>query len=141
MNNPQSIQRRAVERPHRALRDEFVEPILVLAARMPVGDPSHRLQARSMVERLAGLTGRSGLRERVWTARLTERDACQRLTTPHARRAALVVLSLVLKTDSEGGSAAKAYFSRLREQLGLLPVVVPASVEEHLRLALEYLRD
>lgn len=141
MSESTAMQRRPVERPDRAVRNEFVEPILVLAAQLAAKHPVHPHPERPIVEHLAELTGHRGFRERPDMQHLSERDACARLTTRRARKAALVVLSLVLKTDSSGGAAARAHFSGLREQLGLDAIVVPANVDAHLSLALEYLRD
>jgi hypothetical protein len=130
-----------VEHPDRAVRGEFVEPILFLADRMAAQDPIQPPPAKSITERLAELLGLRGYREQASYRRLNDAVACDMLVTERARKGALVVASLVLKADTDGGENAKAYFSGLRERLGLEMIVVPTSIEEHLGLALEYLRD
>jgi len=56
-------------------------------------------------------------------------------------RAALVVLSLVLKADVQRKPSEHAYFTRIREALGAPPITVPVDVEGHKQLALEYFLD
>lgn len=94
-----------------------------------------------MVDRLAEMAGAGNFRLHESYRRLNDAAACDGLITERARMGALVVLSLVMKTDSQGGDAARAYFTEIRERLGLDAIAVPTSVEEHLGLALEYLRD
>lgn len=133
--------RQPVEHPEHAVRREFLEPILLLAERMVATDPLQPRPERSVVDRLAGLCGLRGFREQQSYRRLSEATACAQLTTERSRKGALVVLALALKSDTNGGEAARAYFSQVREWLGLEPIAVPANTEEHWGLALSYLRD
>lgn len=141
MNETRSYTRHTVHHPDRAVRAEHIEPILFLADRMATRDPVRPAPARPMVERLAGMAGAGNFRIHDTFQRLNDAAACERLGTRHARLGALVVLSLVMKTDTGEGEAARAYFSGIRERLGLDAIAVPASVEDHIGLALEYLRD
>lgn len=141
MSQAGSATRHAVEHPDHAVRNEFVEPILYLADRMAVHDVANPPPAKPMADRLAELCGMSGYREQQSYRRLNDALVCEQLSTDRARKGALVVLALVLKTDTGGGPPAKDYFTQVRERLGVEPIAVPADTEEHLRLALEYLRD
>lgn len=141
MSQTRPVMRQPVEQPDHAVRSEFLEPILFLAERMAAIDPIQPRPDKPMVDRLAELVGVRGFRDQQAYRRLSESHACELLSTDRARKAALVVLSLVLKTDSGGSEAAKARFSELRERLGMDPITVPANTDEHLGLALDYLRD
>jgi hypothetical protein len=122
-------------------RGEFLEPILFLAEQMAAADPLEPRPARPMVDRLAGLCGRSDFRRQPGYPLLDEGAACARLSTERARQGALVVLALVLKTDTCGGPAAHACFARISGRLDEAPLAVPTQVQQHLELALTYLRD
>jgi hypothetical protein len=141
MSAMRELPRQSVEHPDRAVRSEFVEPILYLAARLAARHPVRPAPEHPMVERLAELAGQRGFQERSSFRELSEASACARLVPERCRKGALVVLALVHKTDTDGGEAARAEFTRLRERLGLHAIAVPAGIEEHLALALEYLRD
>ena len=55
-----------------------------------------------------------------------------------ARQGALVVLSLVLKADSDRLESEQAYFTEIRGMIGGDPVTVPIDFQDHKNLAVEY---
>ena len=141
MSALRSVPARPIEYPQHAVRSECVEPILYLAERMAAYDPTTPPPPQPMVERLAELAGQRGFRGQASFRRLSEDTACALLITEWARKGALVAVSLVMKADTTAGPAARAHLTRLRERLGCAPIAVPAKLEEHLALALAYLRD
>ena len=141
MNPLQDTPRRTIHHPDRPVRAEYLEPLLFLADRMATRDARQPPPERSMVDRLAEMAGAGNLRDSDGYRRLSVATACDRLATERARMGALVILALVMKSDTQGGESARAYFSEIRERLGMDAIAVPAAIEEHLGLALEYLRD
>ncbi len=131
---------RHIPRPDHAVRNAFLEPILFLGDLM-AATVGNRAEGERTVDRLGEFCAVTGFRGQQSYQRLTEDAACEMLSNERARTAALVVLALVLKTDSDGGEEAKAFFSRIREKLGQEPIAVPSHHDEHLGLALQFLRD
>lgn len=141
MNEIRTYQKHPIHHPDHAVRAEHIEPILYLADRMATRNPMKPAPEKRMTDRLAEVAGAGNFRAHESYRRLTDAEACDRLNTQRACLGALVVLSLVMKTETEGGEAARGFFSDIRERLGMDPIAVPASVEEHFGLAMEYLRD
>ena len=72
---------------------------------------------------------------------LTVEDACKSLDMTTAKTGAMVIMTLLLKADSDRKETEKRFFTRVRESLGMERVVVPVDFEEHKSLALAYLRN
>ncbi len=128
-------------RPPRALSRKTAEPILYLADSMAKADEEVVPREMRMIDLVADAVGLPTFRHQPWFREMTEAAALHRLNTDLAKRATLVVLSLILKADAKRRPAEQAYFSRLREQLGAPPITVPVDLEAHKRLALQYFQD
>ncbi len=70
---------------------------------------------------------------------MTEESACRLLDIDAAKRGALVVMALVLKSDKNRLEAEHSFFRKIRKMLGAEPVSVPIDVETHKTLALKYM--
>jgi hypothetical protein len=126
--------------PGRALPRKYVEPIVYLADRMVgMGQGGHK--ERGAFQLLADAAGMRDYARQQWFRELNDQRACQRLDIESAKRGALVVLALLIKSDPHAGETHRAYFTKVRTLLGAEPITVPADVEEHRRLALGFLRD
>lgn len=134
----QAVQRH-VERPTRPIPRKYLEPILYLADRMSAQDRIVPAPPQRMVDQLAEAAQMKDLRRQPWYRAMNEERACEALDLETVKRAALVVLSLVLKADTTRGEAAKAYFSMLREKLNMEPIAVPSELDQHRDLALRHL--
>ncbi len=130
----------AIQRPQGRLSRKVAEPILYLADRMTQLDGEAVARDARMVDSLADALGLPTFRRQPWYRDMTEAGALHRLTSDNAKRAAMVVLSLMIKTGRTDKDAALQYFSRVRLQLGADPVRVPQDVEQHKRLALRYFK-
>lgn len=126
--------------PTRKVPRDLVAPILYLADRMSNSGLNETPRASRTVDKLADALGQPTFRVQPWFRNLTEAGAIAQLNTENARQAALVVLSLILKTAKGSRGAERAYFSYVREQLGAPPITVPADLNAHKRLALRYFR-
>ena len=127
-------------RPPRAISRKIAEPILWLADRMASADQEAVPRELRMVDALADAMGMATFRHQPWYRNMTEAGALRSLNSDLAKRAALVVLSLVLKADMKRRPQEQAYFSYLRQELGAEPITVPVDLEQHKKLALEYFR-
>src|SRR5262245_32421124 len=125
--------------PARPLHRKYVEPILYLADRMAESDKQLAAAERRMVDELAVNAKVKDMRRQKWYRDLNDKTACERLDIDAAKLGALVVLTLVLKSDVKKKPEEHTYFSRIRTQLGAPPIVVPVDVESHRKLALEYI--
>jgi hypothetical protein len=130
----------AIQRPQGRLSRKAAEPILYLADRVTQLDNEAVARDSRMVDALADALGLPTFRRQPWFRDMTEAGALHRITSDNAKRAALVVLSLMIKTGRSHNDAALEYFSRVRRQLGADPVRVPQDVEQHKRLALRYFK-
>lgn len=128
----------AIQRPQGRLSRKVAEPILYLADCMTQLDNEATGRDSRMVDFLADALGLPTFRRQPWYRNMTEAGALQRITSDNAKRATLVVLSLMIKTGRTHKDAALQYFSRVRRQLGADPVRVPQDLEQHKRLALRY---
>lgn len=129
-----------VARPHHAVPRKFMEPILYLAERMSDTDPIEEPEGPRMVDQLAEAVDYSNVAKQKWFRALDDRKACAALDFETAKIAALVVMTLVLKVDTERGDQAKQYFRKIRELLEMDPISVPSDLDEHKKLALRFLR-
>ena len=141
MNQENVAPTSGIFRPPRALSRKTAEPILYLADSMAKADDEVVPRETRIIDLIADAVGLPTFRHQPWFREMTEAAALQRLTTDLAKRATLVVLSLILKADAKRRPAEQAYFSRLREQLGAPPITVPVDLEAHKRLALRYFQD
>ncbi len=139
MSEQQPAGESQVIHPVRALPRKYVEPILYLADRMSEADKKVVVKERSVIEDLADAVGRNGFRTERWYLEMTVDKVCELLDTQAAKRAALVVMALVLKADFKRLDSEHAFFHKIRERLGAEPVTVPVGVEPHKALALRYL--
>ena len=126
-------------RPNHPVPRKYHEPILFLADRMGQHDRIPQPVGQRVVDELAERIGAADFRRQPWFRQMDERKAVSLLDLETSKRAALVVLSLVLKLDTSRGEAAKKYFTRVREMMGAEPIAVPADVAEHKVIATSYL--
>lgn len=127
--------------PPRPLSRRSAEPILFLAELMARADQDASPRELRMIDRLADAVGMPTFRHQPWFRNLTEPAAISQITTDLAKRATMVVLTLVLKADAKRRPSEMAYFRKIREAIGADPVTVPVGLDEHLSLALEYFID
>src|SRR5262245_57030374 len=84
--------------PARALPRKYVEPIVYLADRMVgMGQGGHKESGAFHL--LAEAAGMRDYARQQWFRELNDQRACQRLDIDSARRGALVILALLIKTD------------------------------------------
>jgi hypothetical protein len=127
--------------PSRPVSRRTAEPILFLAECMAAADQEPVPRELRIVDMVADAVGIPTFRHQPWFREMTETAAIERLNTDLAKRATLVVLSLVLKADVKRKPSEQALFTRIREALGAPPITVPVDLEGHRRLALEYFVD
>jgi hypothetical protein len=130
-----------VLRPGRPVSRRTAEPILYLADRMASADQEAVPRELRAVDMVADACGLPTFRHQPWFREMTETAALGRLNTDLAKRAALVTLALVLKSDAKRKPSEHAFFRRIRESLGAPPITVPVDLEEHRRLVLAYFQD
>lgn len=141
MTEDTDVSKSNVYHPPRPISRRTAEPILYLADRMASADEEAVPRETRMIDLLADAVGLPTFRHQPWFRDMTETAALQRLNSDLAKRAALVVLSLVLKADVKRKPSEHAYFTRIRESLGAEGITVPVDLEEHKRLALEYFSE
>ena len=125
--------------PTKPIPGKFVEPILYLAEKMARTGALDEMSNTRMVDKLAALVGIEGVRKQRWYREYNERKACEKLDIDTAKTAALVVMTLVMKVDTDMGDAPKSFFSRMRKLMNSDPIAVPADVQEHIHLATKFL--
>ena len=91
------------------------------------------------VDALAEATGFHDIRRQRWYRELNDDKACNMIDLEAVKRGALVVLTLVMKSATTRGEAAKAYFSKIRNLLEAAPLPVPSDIGEHTQRPLRYL--
>ena len=128
-----------IERPNHPVPRKYVEPILYLAERMSNQDKLVPAPGKRIVDELAEALLMKDFRRQPWFRSLNEQRACEMLDLETVKLAALVVLTLVMKVDTTRGDAAKAFFSKTRQALGMEPISLPAELELHKDLAFRYL--
>ena len=125
--------------PLHALPRKFIEPILFLGDRLThVGNRSMRDAKAALVE-IARSVGLADYADQRWFRDMSDQRACELLDVDTAKRGALVLLALLIKTDPESGEAHRSFFTRIRTRLNADPVTVPVSLDQHRRLVDSYL--
>jgi hypothetical protein len=123
----------------RALPRKFIEPILYLGDRMVgMGKAPGR---NAVLEHLAEAAGLKEYFRQQWFREMNDHKACEKLDVDAAKKGALVVLALLIKTDPAATDVHRAFFTKVRTMLEAEPISVPADADEHKRLALGYMRD
>lgn len=130
-----------IERPNHPLPRSYVEPIIFLADQMARKNRIIPVPENRMVDELADAAGIDTKQIKKWFHGMDDDDACEKIDLDLAKMGALVVMALVLKTDTTGGDEATAYFTMIRKKLGADPITVPSNLEAHKELALSYLED
>jgi hypothetical protein len=126
-----------VVHPPRPVHRKYFQAILYLADRAAAGATKEsRFAGRHLVEELSELVNLKDFRLKKWYREMTESMACEQLDLGVAKRAALVLMILVLKSDNRHD---EPLISRVRTELGADPIVVPADLGLHKKLAFEYL--
>lgn len=128
-----------VVHPKHTLPRKYIEPILYLADRMSESDGKVVPKERKLVEELAKAANFKDFRHEKWYRDFTDEKACQAINIDSARQGLLVILALLLKADTARKDPEHAYFTKIRHLVGGDPVTVPKDVEEHRKLALEYI--
>jgi len=128
-------------RPPRTLSRKTAEPIIYLATRMSQSDNEAVRRETRIIDMIAEAVGYANYRHEKWFLDMTEAEALARINSDLAKKAALVVLAMVLKADSYRKEEEQEYFSWVRDQLGADPVTVPIDLEEHRKLVLSYFAD
>jgi hypothetical protein len=128
-----------IVQPARPLPKKYHEPILYLADRMSESDKNVAVKERSVIEDLAAAVNKGNFRAEKWYREMTEENACGLLDIEAAKRGALVVLALVLKSDQNRLDSEHDFFRKIREMLRTAPVTVPVDLEAHRALAFKYL--
>jgi hypothetical protein len=94
---------------------------------------------RKLVDELAKAAKYKDFRHEKWYRDFDDDKACQAINIDSARQGLLVVMSLLLKADTARKDVEHAYFTKIRHLVGGDPVTVPKDMEEHRKLALEYI--
>jgi hypothetical protein len=134
----QAVQRHT-ERPTHAVPRKYIEPMMYLAERMSMQDKIVPAPGRRMVDQFADMLRLKDFRRQPWFRSMSDERACELIDLDTVKRATLVVLALVMKVDTTRGDAAKAYFTRIREAMGMDSIAVPADLETHKELAERHL--
>lgn len=141
MEHHESLTKSNIYHPSRPLSRRTAEPILYLAERMANADQDPVPREERVINMIADAVGMPTFRHQPWFREMTEAAAIERLNTDLAKKATLVVLSLVLKADVKRKPSEHAYFTHIREELGAEPITVPVDLDAHKSLALEYFVD
>lgn len=141
MNTAGQAVQKHISRPNHPVPRRYVQPILYLADRMGQQDRLQPPPAKKVVDELAEMVKEKDFRRQPWYRQLNERKAVEMLDLETTKRAALVVMSLVMKLDTQRGDAAKQFFTRVREMMGAEAISVPMDVDEHRDIAIGYLVD
>ncbi|MCH7479667.1 MAG: hypothetical protein IIA14_16395 [SAR324 cluster bacterium] len=139
MNPEESAEQTNIIHPPRPLAKKYFEPILYLADRMAAADGEVVAKETKIIDSLAKAATMEKFRTNKGYRNLTQKKACELLDIEAAKRGALVILSLVLKSDLRRSDSEQEYFRRIRTLLATDAVTVPVELETHKKLALEYL--
>jgi len=134
----QSVQKH-VERPAHPMPRKYVEPVMYLAERMSQQDRIVPAPGKRMVDQLAEALQMKEFRRQPWFRQMSDQSACAMLDLETVKLGTLVVLTLVMKTDTSRGDDAKAYFSKVRQMLEMEPISVPSDVNAHRDIAFGFL--
>lgn len=141
MGNTSEIHQSQVTKPAHVVSRRYHEPIIYLAERMASMDKITPAPEARMVDKLAHAVGIESSKKQRWFRDLNDDKACEKIDTDTVKRCVLVVLTLVLKADTQRGEEAKKYFSKIRELLDADPITVPVEMDEHQALAMKYLKS
>ena len=139
MNPEESAEQTNIVHPPRPLAKKYFEPILYLADRMAAADGEVVPKETKIIDSLAKAANMEKFRTSKGFRDLTQKKACELLDIEAAKRGALVILSLVLKSDLRRSDSEQEYFHRIRTLLATDAVTVPVELETHKKLALEYI--
>ncbi len=128
-----------IRHPQRAIPEKYLTSILFLADRMASSDAEVAEQEARMIDQLAKAVNMENFRKAPDYRLMSDRKACENLDAEAAKKAALVVISLVLKADQVRRNEEHEYFREVRSLLDTDPVAVLQDLEAHKALALEYL--
>ena len=140
MSSSDSRDQSAVVHPARPLSKKYLEPIFYLAEGMAAADKHVVPKENRIIDLMAHAAGLKGFRNSKNYRGLTQQKACDQLDIEAAKRAALVIIALVLKADFNRVHSEHEYFTRIRSALNAGPIVVPVGLDAHRDLALAYLR-
>ena len=138
MDSEESAEQTNIIHPPRPLAKKYFEPILYLADRMASADGEVVAKENKMMGTLAQAANMDNFRTGKGFRELTQQKACKLLDIAAAKRGALVILSLMLKSDERRNDSEQEYFHRIRTLLDTDAVTVPVDLETHKKLALEY---
>ncbi|HEX9719786.1 MAG TPA: hypothetical protein VGA59_08645 [Ramlibacter sp.] len=139
MNQTGQATLRHSERPTHAVPRKYIEPIMYLAERMSMQDKLVPAPGRRVVDQLAEALHMKDFRRQPWFRSMSDQHACELIDLETVKRATLIVIALVMKGDTARGDAAKAYFTRVRELMGVDSIAVPADMDAHMDLTLRHL--
>lgn len=139
MNNAGEVLRKHADWPQQPVPRKYVNAMLYLADRMSQHDRLQPPPGKRAVDELAEMVGAKDFRRQQWYRHMSDRQAIEALDLATVKRATLVVMSLVMKVDTNRGETARQFFTRVRESMGADPISVPSDVEEHRQLAVSYL--
>ena len=120
------------------LQKKYLPAILFLAEKMAEADKRLDKKERILIRQLADAANMSNFHHDKDFLKLNEDKACQKLDNERARKAALVVLSLVLKADGMRRPEEFKYFRHVRNKLQADPISVPTELTAHKEEALKY---
>ena len=141
METEQNTHEIHVERPQHPVPRRYHEPIFYLATEMYAVDKILPVPESRGLDDIADTLSITDYRNKRWFRDLDDDLACSKIDSEVAKRGALVVLSYVLKRDTNGTEKARNFFSRIRRLLETEPVAMPADLDEHWRLVKEYLSN
>ena len=124
--------------PARPVPKKYIPAILYLAENMSKADKEIASSERVIINELADAAKIKDFRHTKDYQALNESKAIEALEVDLARLATLVVISLVLKSDSKRKHTEHDYFTRIREKMNMAPITVPLGFEAHKSLALKY---
>ena len=128
-----------IHAPEQPLPRKYLQSILYLADRMSEADGNVVPLERRMIEALAEAADMKDFRNDNDYRRLSEFKACSMLDIEEAKAAALVVISLVMKSDYINRDEELSFFSKIRGMLKCEPVSVPTDLQAHKELAMKFL--
>ena len=128
-----------IQAPDQPLPRRYLQSILFLADRMSSADGAVLGAEEHIVHSLADAANMTDYRQDNDFRVLSDQKACSALDTDAAKTGALVVISLVLKADSERPPEKREFFSKIRQLLDAEPVTVPQDLDAHKKLAMKYL--
>jgi len=126
--------------PTRVLSRKSLLPILYLAERMASSDNETVRRETRVIEQIAKAANFERYKDDPDYRRMTEDSAIAGVGSETSKMAAMVILTLVLKADTQRKDEERGYFQKVRERLGAGPITVPVDFDAHMKLALEYVQ-